>query len=311
MGRGASESTDDLIKAGCVIFCCMVICSAFLLGFSFRKLDANEVGLDYSANSLTIDYSQLYDSGVYFLGVGHSFIKFPRSVNEIKLDGSEYNARTADGLFVQLSVKLLYRLQIEKDALANLYLMFGENGYVDAYTKLTRAVIRDVASQYTAFQFWLSRDNITTAMLFGLSGALGDVYGLVDNFLLTNFELPVKFQDALTETDVRKQERDKVQFEQETVQAQTDTRVLQAAKQADIIGLEANATATSFSLGIDAEVVKIQQLVTAELNSYESLVTQLGFTQQQLVTFVWLDTLSKSTNSTKYFTVPKPPSFLF
>jgi hypothetical protein len=51
--------------------------AGILIGVSFSKLEPNEVGLDYSANSLTIDTGQLYQSGVTFLGVGHSFIKFP------------------------------------------------------------------------------------------------------------------------------------------------------------------------------------------------------------------------------------------
>lgn len=52
-----------------------------LFGVSFAKLDANEVGLDYSANSLTVDLTQLYSPGVQFLGLGHSFIKFPTVIS--------------------------------------------------------------------------------------------------------------------------------------------------------------------------------------------------------------------------------------
>jgi hypothetical protein len=47
--------------------------------------------------------------------------------------------------------------------LASLYLMFPDD-YVTPYTHIARSVIRDVASQYTAFEFWTYRDNITTQM---------------------------------------------------------------------------------------------------------------------------------------------------
>jgi hypothetical protein len=47
-----------------------------LIAVSFSKLDANEVGLNYSYNSKTIE-NKIYSSGTKFLGLGHGFIDFP------------------------------------------------------------------------------------------------------------------------------------------------------------------------------------------------------------------------------------------
>jgi len=50
----------------------------------------------------------------------------------------------------------------------------------------------------------------------------------VNTFLLTNFELPQRFQNAITETDAQKQEMDKVEFESQTATTETDAKVQKA-----------------------------------------------------------------------------------
>ena len=88
MGRGGDGDTG--VKVGCCLCLVITIVTAILVGVSFNKLGPNELGivrrkldlhlfvptgclfvplgLDYSANSLTIDYDKLYTGGVHFLG---------------------------------------------------------------------------------------------------------------------------------------------------------------------------------------------------------------------------------------------------
>jgi len=271
-----------------------------LIGVSFSKLDANEVGLDYSANSLTIDTSQLYSPGVQFLGVGHEFIKFPTNIQEIALTGgSKVVSRTYDGLQVSIESKLLFELTKDINSLASLHLMFP-GGYSTCFTDIARSVIRDVASEYTAFEFWTYRDNITTQMQNELSVKLADVFAYLSNFLLTDFSLPDAFQTALTATEAALQEQAKVQFEISTTITDTTTAVLASQKSAEIIGLQANATATALLLDYAAEVVRVQANVGASLVSYASLQTALGLNEQELIAYVWLNTLSATTHVPRY-----------
>lgn len=61
--------------------CCAT--SSFILFImiiiSFSSLDYNEVGLDYSSITKTIS-PKIYTAGIHFLGIGHSFITFPKTV---------------------------------------------------------------------------------------------------------------------------------------------------------------------------------------------------------------------------------------
>jgi regulator of protease activity HflC (stomatin/prohibitin superfamily) len=56
-----------------------IIALAILIVTSFSQLEVNEVGLDYSGITKTID-KNIFTAGIHFLGVAHSFIKFPITV---------------------------------------------------------------------------------------------------------------------------------------------------------------------------------------------------------------------------------------
>lgn len=64
----------------CGICCCISSVILFIMILmSFSSLDYNEVGLDYSSISKTIS-PKIYSAGIHFLGIGHSFITFPKTV---------------------------------------------------------------------------------------------------------------------------------------------------------------------------------------------------------------------------------------
>jgi SPFH domain / Band 7 family len=137
-----------------VLLPCFFLCC--LIGFSFSKLDGNEVGLDYSANSLTLDTSQVYSAGVHFLGVGHRFIKFPGRVVTLPL-GNDIVARSSDGLGIQISGTVTYTLDISANNLGALYTMFGE-AYEAAYFRICRTVVHEVCVNREEREYGERRD---------------------------------------------------------------------------------------------------------------------------------------------------------
>jgi hypothetical protein len=72
-------------------------------------LEINEIGLDYSSISKTIDSNPL-GSGLYFLGVGHSLIKYPSNIQTIQFSnekgshGPPIKSRTSEGLDVSIEI---------------------------------------------------------------------------------------------------------------------------------------------------------------------------------------------------------------
>lgn len=111
--------------------CCAItsaITLLILLINSFSSLEFNEYGLDYSSITKSIN-EKPYTAGIHFLGVGHSFIKFPKTVQTIEFskeksaNSAPLKSRTSDGLEVTLEISFQYKLIYEH--IYDLYLKFG------------------------------------------------------------------------------------------------------------------------------------------------------------------------------------------
>lgn len=305
MGRGGDGDTG--VKVGCCLCLVITIVTAILVGVSFNKLGPNELGLDYSANSLTIDYDKLYTGGVHFLGVGHSFIIFPKNVQEIDMQSSVESivARTLDGLEVKIQSRVLFRLVGEKDALASLYLKFKDD-YITPYRVICRGVVRDVAANFTAFDFWTKRETIQGSIEAELAHRLQDVHAEVTSFLLANFELPARFQESIYETDARREEFETVEFNMQREVKNIASRQAQAEEEVRIIELEARTTAQALQNTFAARAFDIAQITNAEVASYTALKEKLGLTSQQLVDLVWLNTLKENPDTPTLYQVEVP-----
>lgn len=62
-----------------VCACVSVVALLGLAVTSFGMLEYNEYGLDLSHITKTVN-NKTYSAGIHFLGVGHEFLKFPRTV---------------------------------------------------------------------------------------------------------------------------------------------------------------------------------------------------------------------------------------
>jgi len=290
-----------------VVVLAILVLIVTLIAVSFQQLGANEVGLDYSGVTLTIDTSQLHESGLHFLGPNHKFIVYRKDVQELDMRAdNNLVARTVDGLQVVLDSRIFFRLSISKDNLASLYLMFGDD-FETPYEDISRSIIRDVAANFTAFEFWTFRDLIQTTMENALRVKLVDYYCNMEQFLLSNFELPVAFQEAITQTEVAKQIISSYDSWTISNRTQIDAAVQQFRDHtAPVIVQQANTTATSFLLGVDADIQTLKLTVDAEVTGYNIIQEKLGFTKEELVTYVWIDQMFKDTVAKKIFSLESP-----
>jgi len=298
-------TTKRGICGACVVILILII---VLIAIGCQQLGANEVGLDYSGVTLTIDTSQLYDSGLHFLGPNHKFLVYRKDVQEIDMrDTNNLIARTVDGLQVQLDSRIFFRLSITKENLASLYLMFGDD-FLTPYQDIARSVIRDVAANFTAFEFWTYRDLIQSTMESALRLKLDDFYCALEQFLLSNFELPVAFQEAITQTEVAKQIISSYDSWTISNRTQIDAAVQQFRDHTAPVRIQqANTTAQAFLLGVDADIQTLKLTVDAEVTGYHIIQEKLGLSKEELVAYVWIDQMFKDQLAKKIFSVATPP----
>ena len=132
------------------------------------------MGLNYNANVLQVDSSYLYSGGRYFLGLGHSFIAYPQTIQIHTHDERSYRSsgadsgvgrvfgRTQDGLAVEIACSIQFRFHATAGSLYDAYTTHGSQAkHEEALIATARGSVRDVAAQFTAYEFFQNRSEIS------------------------------------------------------------------------------------------------------------------------------------------------------
>merc|ERR1719399_344497 len=195
--------------------CCLVTVLAtliVLLAISFASLEQLDYGLNYNSISLQIEDKVYAQAGLYFLGVGHSFIKYPRVLQTIEFsadDNGRLQTRTSDGLPVKLSISFQYIY--DESRLRELYLTFKKQE-VEVYENTAKAVIANVATNFSAYTFFNDKQGIATEMELKMADVFySKLMASIAAFQITRVELPAEFQNAILDSIEAKQNITKTQ----------------------------------------------------------------------------------------------------
>lgn len=316
----SDEGCDGVkVKVGGGCCCVVLIASAIMVGCSFGVLDPTQFALDYDTVNFQIADGVLYTGGRHFIGLGHQFIIFPNTLQTVRMgavsagesDGetvktSSLLARTEDGLQVTLDISFQYRLTADLEQIIKLYSDFQDN-YRPAYVRIARNVLRDVASEFQAFQYFYNRTVVGAKMREVLNQALANHSAIVQAFQLLNVELPTRFSSAIEGTEVARQAIENARYQQDVARTEANTRVEEAKRQALIIALEANATAQSTTLQAAADANITLRQMQAETTAYRTIQDELAFDEDQLLSYVWLKAIqTRRPTSENVIGVAKP-----
>lgn len=226
-----------------------VIAIIILIFTSFRSLEVNEIGLNYSGITKSVD-KDLFTSGIHFLGVGHSFIKYPTTVQTFEFskskgsDAPSVRSRTKDGLEVELEISFQY-LYLSTE-LYDLYMQYGQQERLPCM-KVAIDILTDVATQYKASQFFFDKEKISGTMQKSLNKTFADFwFATVDYFQLKSIDLPDKYEIAIQETEVMRQDIHKAEAEKSKMQIELETQIMQAQISSNININQAEASGQSF-----------------------------------------------------------------
>jgi len=311
----------------CRCFCILLITSVILFACSFALVEPTEYGLDWDNNWFTIDDTQVYEGGRHFLGLGHTFIIYPKILRTIKMSGdipttgdgendvevetaeadsesestgvrptSVLNARTSDGLQVMLDLSYQYKLMATPEDLTQLWYDY-EDQYEAAFVRISRDTLRNVASQFAAFQYFYNRSIISDAMRIALDAELSNHHANVESFQLLNIALPSKFSDAIQATEVARQAIEQAEYQQEVSAIEAKTREKEALSEAEIILLRANATAEGTLLQANADANVLRTRVNSEKQAFKKVKSALELTEHQLMAYIWLKAIQGQDSS--------------
>merc|ERR1719456_1676246 len=197
-------STGGYACGGCT--CAGLITMIVLLSISFQTLDQLDFGLNYNSIGETIEQEVYEQAGLYCLGVAHSFIRYPKTIQTIEFiseDNDRLQTRTSDGLPVKLSISFQWRYD-PGQLLKNYQTYRGGERYV--YENVAKATIANVATNFSAYTFFNDKQGIATSMQIQISRVFSEtLFATIDAFQITRVELPVEFQNAILDTIQAKQ----------------------------------------------------------------------------------------------------------
>jgi len=281
---------ENVMKGVCIcILATACITGTILLILGISSLEATEFGLDYSWISKTIN-PVVKENGLYFIGIGHSFIRFPKNVQTI--DFSKENtasrppvqSRTSDGLEVILEVSFQYTLQPEN--LFKLYSKYGAK-YNQVFQNVAVDILTDEATKYTAYDFFMNRGSIKDDFQANLDTQFSKICYSNINFLqLRSVDLPDLFEQSIQDSEVKKQDIQKAQAELNKVRIEIDTRIKSALFQKDVTINKAEGEASALLQKNSAEVDSLKQVQNSQTEAYTNLKSNLNMTNTDLLSFI-------------------------
>merc|ERR1711871_149426 len=213
----------------------------------------------------------VWPPGRHFVGPYVDFVKFPTTWTTVQFTGNtsqgdrdrqQLSARTRDGLRVHIEGSFQYKLKLDGKDLVQLYKNFGKpkedenvRPYEDAFMRFAGDSIRNVAANFTSFQFFSNRTLISSQMESAINETISGVLGVhCKSFQLLSVDLPDEFDSALQRTEVARQAIVQADYQQKTADIQARTAVIEAGNDGKILELQARARAKSYGLQVDAEL---------------------------------------------------------
>jgi hypothetical protein len=278
------------MKYLCYIICALfIVVGGILLIFGFSSLEATELGLDYSWVTKNVD-STIYQNGLHFLGIGHSFVKYPKMVQTIEFsndrgaDLKSLQSRTQDGLEVVIEVSFQY--QIDSSKLFPLFNAYGEH-YKEVFQNIAADILTEESTKFTAYQFFNNKAMITNDFKDKLNIQYQlECFSSVIFLQLRKVDLPNPFEEAIRETEVKKQDINIAKAEQKKVLVEVDTLIKSALFQKNVTINIAEGDAQSILQNNDAQVDSYNKVQTAQTNAYMNLKNNLAMKNEDLLKMI-------------------------
>ena len=288
--QNKSLVNKEIMKYVCGCCCCYsCFCSFLLIIFGFATLEATEFGLNYSWISKSIS-PNIKENGLYFIGIGHSFIKFPKTVQTIEFSTAKsanqgpIQSRTSDGLEVTLEISFQYILQ--KDQIYKLYTKYGKD-YNYIFQNIAVHTLTEEATKYTAYNFFMDRGKIKDDFQFELDKVFQNLcYSNIQFLQLRSVDLPNLFENSIQESEVKKQDIQKAKAEQNKIMIEVDTKIKAAEFQKDVIINKAEGEAEAIYKQNKADVESLMKMQETQVGVYKALKNTLNLSNEKLLNLI-------------------------
>jgi len=288
-----------------IILAVILIVSIILFSVSWATLEPTEYGFDYNSVTGTVDTSYVYTGGRYFLGLGHSFITFPKTTAVLEFStnasalGDPVQTRSYDGVALTIEFSFLY--QLREDDLASVYNSFGQL-YLDPLLKSAQSAVLASAGNWTAYSYWLNRSAVVASFQQAIEDTISGTYACdIVSFQLLSVSLPSQFEQSIIDTQVQEQLVIQTGYAQQVTAIQSQISNLWAQTNATNAVTLANANATSITLVNLAQVQAYNFTQYRQNEALLFLMTTLNMTTDELLAYLKARTISQKSGGKVVF----------
>mmetsp|Transcript_84462 Transcript_84462/g.149456 ORF Transcript_84462/g.149456 Transcript_84462/m.149456 type:complete len:316 (+) Transcript_84462:97-1044(+) len=278
-------------------FCFMLVGGLAVVGgfFSICSLQPTEMALRYNWLLKTVNPEVVAEPGLIFTGPFSSLLRYPKTIQTL-----EYNqvhrdlldGRTQDGLPLILGLSFQYRLL--PDGLYELYHTYDNDvgDYESVYKLVGMHIITELATKFTAYQFFNEKQKIAEVMRTKLNDYFTkNLFATVESLQISEDDLPEAFTKTILTAATSKQNITKMEKTRDAkiVEFQTARQIAEA--QANITIQQAIGEQHRIMQNGKADAAIIEAYVDAETTAYRKIHETLGLNGQEMINYIWYDTL--------------------
>jgi len=265
----------------------------FLLYLGMWSIDPTEMALKYNWVTQVVSPEVLSAPGLTFVGPWNELLKYPKTSQTINYDSSHrdlLDGRTKDGL--PLVMGLSYQFQLLPDELHQLYLTYERHrdDYLLMYKLMGIHILTEMATNYTAYQFFNDKQKIALEMQFHMNEYFTKfLHASVESLQINEDDLPDAFTDMILMAATMKQNISKTEktMGAQIIQQETAVKIAQAQANVTIQRAVGESSAIIQNGVADANVITLY--VGSELEAYSKIKKSLALTGDNLLKYIWYD----------------------
>lgn len=297
---------SDSIKTPALSLGACPIVVVMLALMSLGAVEPNEYGLVFNWITKSIRPT-VHHGGMHMIGFWNEFVAFPATVQTVEFSSEgvaqhdPLHTRTKEGLALHLSISCQYKLEAEN--LPQLYALTNVQ-YESLFRRIMREEILQGAALYEGPQYWLQRKDIGEHMRTLVDAKLRESYSSLWGLQLMIIDLPDRYEDSITETQVQNQIIKTRGSQQMAARIRADTEVMFASFQRDISIVQAGAQA-NFTLQTKlAEAEASKRKIAAEAEALEYARDQMHLTGSGVVAYTKMSAYGQLQNATFLANLP-------
>jgi len=189
--------------------------------------------------------------------------------------------------------------------------------YESAVIAMATSALSQATGKYTAFQCVKNYESLWLTMQEAVADKLGAFHMVVNRLQLLDITLPQEFKDAVDATTVAEQEATSLTYQKVSADITAQANIEQAKINAELTLYQANHNADGIHATGQAKAEAIAKQLAEEAATFE--VVQQTFEtnvwegsdtdaqrQQQLITYIWLESLKATSAGHMVYNVDKP-----